>query len=274
MSQELATKNQTALASYNEEQRELLKQVIAKGCTDIEIGLFLIVCKSKDLNPFDRQIYAIKRNGQMTIQTGIDGFRAIADRTGTYAPGTEQFSEIEDDLQATVSVFKLIAGAWREFSATAFYSEYAQHSNPIWKKMPKTMLAKCAESKALRKGWPTQLGGIYTSEEMAQAADEPAILKDGVHKIRDKSFGFVEQSPQQNSMTIERVLAAIEAAQTEEQLAGIAALAGDLSKSDKAVARDAFRARRTSLKNDSSVVFSEQYADSAPTLPAMSEYAK
>lgn len=35
-----------------------------------------------------------------------------------------------------------------------------------WADMPFVMLAKCAESQALRKGWPEDLSGIYSPEEM------------------------------------------------------------------------------------------------------------
>lgn len=38
-----------------------------------------------------------------------------------------------------------------------------------WKTMPHVMLAKCAESQAIRKGWPEDLSGIYAPEELAAA---------------------------------------------------------------------------------------------------------
>src|SRR5579884_4322704 len=74
---------------FTKEQLDLIKRTVAPGVTDDEFKLFVEVCKSKGLNPFTRQIYAIPRKDgdskKMTIQTGIDGYRLLAARSGKYA---------------------------------------------------------------------------------------------------------------------------------------------------------------------------------------------
>ena len=52
--------------------------------------------------------------------------------------------------------------------AVANYDAYAQQS-PRWAKMGALMLGKCAESLALRRAFPQELSGLYTSDEMNQA---------------------------------------------------------------------------------------------------------
>lgn len=184
----------TSLAKFEDHQdweakKELLKRTICKGSDDNELELFIHACKRTGLDPFMKQIYAVKRWSSsekrevMTMQTSIDGFRVIAERTGRYAPGKET-SYVYDNsgknepllVSATAFVKKLTNdGTWHEVAATAFFEEYAQRNKEgkltqFWERMPHVMLAKCAESLALRKAFPAELSGIYTFDEMAQAS--------------------------------------------------------------------------------------------------------
>ena len=182
-----------------ENQLELVKRTVAPGLTDEEFALFCHVARVRHLDPLQRQIHAVKRSTwdaeksgyveKMTIQTGIDGYRSIANRTGLYMP-SEKLPLIEDsgkpDLRVTVCVKKFSQNdnAWHEFGATAHYREFVQtrknkqsgktEPNSMWEKMPINQLTKCAEALALRRGWPEELGGVYVDEEMP--TQEPAYL--------------------------------------------------------------------------------------------------
>jgi len=159
-------------------QVDLIKSQIAVGATDDELKLFLYVADKSGLDPLTKQIYFIKRGGKMTIQTAIDGFRAIADRTGQYSSSDEPiFEEIGNSpVKATVTVGKIVQGVVGKFTASARWSEYYPEKGNtfMWDKMPNTMLGKCAEALALRKAFPAQLSGLYTGDEMDQAG------KDGI----------------------------------------------------------------------------------------------
>lgn len=157
---------------------ELIKKTVAKGATDLELELFLHACKRTGLDPLMKQIYCIKRGDKMAMQTGIDGYRLIADRTGKYAGSDEPAYVLADDGWpdvASVTVTKMVDGVPCKFSASARWKEYCQESSPMWKKMPFLMLGKCAEALALRKAFPAELSGVYTHEEMDQADNEPKV---------------------------------------------------------------------------------------------------
>jgi phage recombination protein Bet len=157
---------------FTRDKIELIKRTIAVGASDDELQLFLYTAKKTGLDPLARQIYAIKRAGKMTIQTGIDGYRLIADRTRQLAGISDYVFDSEEGKfpkKATVTVSKIIDGLVRDFTASARWDEYSQQSSPMWNKMPYLMLGKCAEALALRKAFPADLSGVYTTEEMSQA---------------------------------------------------------------------------------------------------------
>lgn len=169
--------------AWSRERLDLLKRTYAKGCTDDEWELFVAICKRTGLDPFTKQIYPVKRWDKkaarevMTPQTGIDGYRAIAERTGTYAGSDDPVYDVENEPhpnKATVTVWRLIAGQRVPFSASARWNEYVQKDREgrptkFWAQMPYLMLGKVAESLALRKAFPNDLSGLYTKEEMDQA---------------------------------------------------------------------------------------------------------
>ena len=165
---------------FTPEQVKLIKSQIAPNTTDDELNLFLYQCQRTGLDPLTRQIYCMKRyaGGQqrMTIQTSIDGFRVIAERSGDYGGQDEPIFETNAAgtlvVKATVKVYKF-RGDVRYCAAVgvAYWDEYYPGDSQgfMWKKMPHTMLSKVAEALALRKAYPQDLSGLYTNDEMNQA---------------------------------------------------------------------------------------------------------
>jgi phage recombination protein Bet len=172
------------------EQVELLKRTIAKNCSNDELALFVQTCKRMRLDPFARQIFVVRRwdssvgeNGAMVAQSqvSIDGFRLVAERTGQYRGQTQpmwcgQDGEWKDvwlsnDPPAAAKVGVYRAGFAEPLTRVAVYISYVQEKkaggpNAMWAKYPDVMLAKCAESLALRAAFPNELSGVYTTEEL------------------------------------------------------------------------------------------------------------
>jgi len=162
------------MVRYSPDQVDLIKRTVAKGATDNELALFLYQCQRTGLDPLSRQIHFVKRAGQGAIQTGIDGYRVIAQRTGEYAGNDDPEYTGSDNAHpdaAKARVWRIVAGHRVSFEATARWSEYypGEKQAFMWRKMPFLMLGKCAEALALRKAFPAELSGLYTHEEMAQA---------------------------------------------------------------------------------------------------------
>jgi phage recombination protein Bet len=172
-----------SITAWTPDQVQLISSTIAPGCTNDELRLFAYACQRTGLDPFSKQIYAIKRGGKMTIQAGIDGLRAIAERTGQLDGSTTEWCGEEGQWQDVWLSSKPPAAAkttiWRKGSTYPFVgvARFADYNagQGLWSKMPAAMIAKCSEALALRKAFPADMSGVYTTDEMDQAAEPVTV---------------------------------------------------------------------------------------------------
>ncbi|TMR90530.1 phage recombination protein Bet [Nonomuraea basaltis] len=187
--------------NWTPEQRAVLTQLGVQGdCPTAVLVGYLHLCQRRGLDPFLKQVYLVGRNQKQrdgsyrtvyTPQTGIDGFRVLAQRAARRT-GIEYEYEYEDTIwfapdgsrhevwlwdkpPAAAKVTVLKNG--KRFSGVALYSAYVdtdREGKPKnrWKADPAGMTAKCAEAQALRKAFPEDLGDLYTDDEMAHLHDD------------------------------------------------------------------------------------------------------
>jgi phage recombination protein Bet len=188
---------------FNVEQLDLLRTTLARDCNPQQFALFAEVASRAGLDPFARQIYPVVRGGKLTIQTGIDGYRLIAQRSGEYAGQDGPYwcgpdGEWRDvwlgdgpPSAAKVGVRRVGDPAFTYHVTT--WKSYHQDT-PMWKTMGDNQLAKCAEAGALRKRFAQELGNIYTDAEAgagdhvyeAEMARDPEPLQRPKAKVEPK----------------------------------------------------------------------------------------
>lgn len=207
MNEQLTT-TKTAL-TFNEETIALIKSsIMPANSTKNELELYLYQCKRTGLDPLTRQIYCIKNKDKFSIQSTIDGFRLVAERSGEYEGQTPamwcgedgEWREVWLDskkppIAAKVGIYR--KGFKEPMYAVARWESYVQQTYKdgklvtkyTWLKMGDLMLSKCAEALALRKAFPQELSGLYTHEEMAQSYEEqsPEPEKKPVKKEIEKT---------------------------------------------------------------------------------------
>lgn len=200
--------NAVADYKFTPAQLRVIKNTYAKDLNDDEFNVFTMMCGQLRLSPVKGQICAVVYNKdkadkrKVTFITQIGGLRSIAARSGRYrADDAEPVFTYDEKLKSETNPLGIVScsvkvfyqdskGDWYPAVGTAYWDEYApiieewkwnQESNKRqptgkmelgkdnWKKMGRIMLAKCAESVALRKAFPEDLSHIFTEEEMEKA---------------------------------------------------------------------------------------------------------
>lgn len=178
------------------EQVEALSDMLAPGASPNELAMIAATAERLGLDLLGRQVYPVKRwNNQVrrevwTMQVSIDGFRLIAERSKRYAGQLGPYWCGQDGEWRDVWLAKeppraaRVGVLRRDFAepcyAVALFDEYVQKTKDgsvtrMWSEKPALMLAKCAESLALRKAFPQELSGVYTTDELPTEVESTVI---------------------------------------------------------------------------------------------------
>ena len=205
----------------------LVKQYLVSGdaraITNEEVGMFMMLCKSQSLNPFNREAYLIKfGNKPATMITGKDTFTKRANRNPNYE-GTEAgviVVNLKGEIEYREGSFYIkgkeqLVGGWaKDYTKnkkyadmiTVSYDEYECKKNDgkpnsNWAARPGTMIRKVALVQALREAFPEDFGGMYTAEEMG--VDEAELNTKPVNvEEEQREAAYVEEPPKMASKAL------------------------------------------------------------------------
>lgn len=211
-----------ARAMYDSNQISLIKSTVGAECAnDAELALFIEVVARYELDPFAKQIWAIKIQGKLQIVVSRDGLLALANRSpdfrGCQSYEVREFDEFEvfvdpeghcqvkhrwltQDGKSTHGgadgmlrgpIIGAFAFVRREGHVdTQFFAYRAQYDKVqnVWRTHPTAMMIKCAEAMALRKAF--SVSGVVGEHEVAR---EPVMLTQPGERPVDIDFGEDEE---------------------------------------------------------------------------------
>jgi phage recombination protein Bet len=196
-----------ALTRDNGRLVKLFTQTVGKELRGAEVDEALVWCEVYGANPFVKDIYffvfdADKPDKRRVVPVlGIGLYRKIAARAKDYRPDDKPPRVTYGEtgplnpagiVSCEVTVYRYAHGGWHPITSSLKWEERApiaeiwredpqtgkrkpsgqfqlDPKKTNWRSMPETMLAKCVEADALRKGWPDALSGSYVPEEMDAA---------------------------------------------------------------------------------------------------------
>lgn len=209
--------------TYTPDQIETIKNTVAKGSSDDELKMFIHICKTYGLDPFIKEIFFNKINGQPTIITSRDGYLKIAHRNSEYdgmksdvirkgdkfkRVGLDVEHEYGDERGDIVGAYAVIYRKDQRvptYCHAPFKDYYKQTGT--WRQYPSAMIQKVAESMALKRAFA--ISGLVTREELDNESEEDKTNR--LNEMKDMSTieyetvdaEIVEEND--NVMSVERV---------------------------------------------------------------------
>lgn len=159
--------NGDIVAKYPPDLVETIKSTVAKDATDEELYVFLKIANQYDLNPFMKEIWFAKMNGQVAIMTSRDGYRKLAMRKPNFRKCQSMTVHENDEFEMEMVMGEVtnithkfkqnergrLIGAYAVLKTTTndnfvSYVDFREYDkrNSIWKSYPSSMIRKVAEN--------------------------------------------------------------------------------------------------------------------------------
>ena len=183
----IATDDQTSVGKafgYSPQEVAVVQHSVAKGTSKIELAYFLNVCKTMDMNPFNKEVWCYKDNKKnLLIFAGRDGFLSKAQKNKLFN-GIRSCEVCENDewsvdiannnIKHIITKSKKnrgpIIGAFaiifrKGGEPTIEWSDFETYNKGYntWKTHPAEMIKKVSESHALKKAFG--ISGIQSEYE-------------------------------------------------------------------------------------------------------------
>lgn len=198
-----------------------------------ELQTLLAIVKNRSLNPFTKEVYFIKYgNNPAQIVVSKDAFMKRAEQNQNY-DGFESGVIYEDEkgeLKTKKGVIlprkATLIGGWcevyRKDRSRPVYREvelsaYNTHKN-WWQKAPGQMIEKVAIVAAVRDAFSENVGGLYTADEMEQAAPIDVTPRETQEDVKARKMAQIEQQRQEQPQPVQPEQELVEETEgTEEQ---------------------------------------------------------
>lgn len=198
-----------------------------------ELQTLLAIVKNRNLNPFTKEVYFIKYgNNPAQIVVSKDAFMKRAEQNQNY-DGFESGVIYEDEkgeLKTKKGVIlprkATLIGGWcevyRKDRSRPVYREvelsaYNTHKN-WWQKAPGQMIEKVAIVAAVRDAFSENVGGLYTADEMEQAAPIDVTPRETQEDVKARKMAQIEQHRQEQAQPVQPEPELVEdAEETKEQ---------------------------------------------------------
>nr|DAV41594.1 MAG TPA: RecT protein [Caudoviricetes sp.] len=198
-----------------------------------ELQTLLAIVKNRNLNPFTKEVYFIKYgNNPAQIVVSKDAFMKRAEQNQNY-DGFESGVIYEDEkgeLKTKKGVIlprkATLIGGWcevyRKDRSRPVYREvelsaYNTHKN-WWQKAPGQMIEKVAIVAAVRDAFSENVGGLYTADEMEQAAPIDVTPRETQEDVKARKMAQIEQQRQEQAQPFQPEQELVEETEeTEEQ---------------------------------------------------------